>query len=145
MKINEKGLALIKECESCKLKSYRDIVGIWTIGWGHTGSEVNPDLIWTQEQADNQLRQDLGRVEDGVSDRLEVDVNENQFSALVSLAYNIGLRNFNTSGLLKQVNLGNFDIAAERFLLWDKASGREVPGLMRRREQERSLFLTPVG
>lgn len=145
MKINEKGLALIKECESCKLKSYRDIVGIWTIGWGHTGSEVKPDLIWTQEQADNQLRQDLGRVEDGVSDRLEVDVNENQFSALVSLAYNIGLRNFNTSGLLKQVNLGNFDIAAERFLLWDKASGREVPGLMRRREQERSLFLTPVG
>jgi len=144
MKINELGLDLIKEFESCKLKSYQDIVGIWTIGWGHTGPEVKPDLIWTREQADNQLRQDLGRFEEGVSDRLDVDVNENQFSALVSLAYNIGLGNFNGSGLLKQINLGNFEIAAERFLMWNQAGGKVSEGLTRRREAERALFLTGV-
>lgn len=144
MKINEKGLEIIKTCEGCRLETYKDIIGINTIGFGHTGPEVKPGLVWTQEQADNQLRQDLVKFEEGVSDQLDVDVNENQFSALVSLAYNIGQGNFNSSGLLKQVNLSNFEEAARRFSLWSKAGGKVSEGLTKRRAMEAALFTEPV-
>jgi lysozyme len=142
MKLTDEGLDLIKRNEGCRLESYQDVGGVWTIGFGHTGAEVVSGLVWTQQQADEQLNKDLLRFETGVEDLLAVSVNDNQFSALVSLAYNIGLGNLARSGLLKKVNDENFTSAAASFLLWNKASGKIVDALTKRREEERQLFLS---
>ena len=144
MKINEAGLDLIKRNEGCKLFAYQDMIGVWTIGFGHTGKDVTRGLTITDDQAEVLLLKDLERFESGVSDLLEVDVNENQFSALVSFAYNLGLGNLARSGLLKNVNKEDFKNAANSFLLWNKAGGHVVEGLTRRREEEKELFLTTV-
>lgn len=140
MKINQAGLDLIKSFEGCRLEAYQDIVGIWTIGYGHVSADVHPGLTITQAQADDLLAKDLKRFEDGVS-ALCPQVNENQFSALVCLSYNIGLSNLKSSTLLKKLNVGDVSGAADQFLVWDKAGGKPVAGLLRRRQAERALFL----
>lgn len=140
--LNKEGLDLIKRNEGCKLTAYQDVVGVWTIGYGHTGPEVHEDLVWTQEQADKQLSNDLYKFEKGLHNILDVDLNDNQFSALVSLAYNIGLGNLARSGLLNKVNREDFTGAAESFPLWNKAGGKVDSGLSKRREEEKGLFLS---
>ena len=107
MKINETGLALIKSFEGLRLKAYKCPAGVWTVGYGHTGGDVKAGMIITEEEAEELLRQDLERFEEGVENLVEVELNENQFCALVSLAYNIGLGNFKRSTLLKLINKGN--------------------------------------
>lgn len=142
MDIGQKGLELIKSFESCRLKAYRDIVGVLTIGYGHTGEDVSPDLVITQDEANELLRSDLQRFCDGINDLLEVDVSQNQFDAMVSLAFNIGLGNFGKSLLIRCVNKNNMLDAGSQFARWDHAGGKTVPGLVRRRAAERALFLT---
>ena len=145
MKTNDKGLALIKSFESCKLKAYPDPAtggDPWTCGWGSTGPDIKKGTVWTQEQADARFLEDVNKFELKLKQLLKVVINENQFSALVSLAYNIGIGNLKGSTLLAKVNAKDFANAADRFLLWNKANGKEMAGLTRRRQAERALFLT---
>lgn len=123
----------------------------WTIGWGTTGvdtyttppSPIGPTTVWTQEQADARFKKDLELFSNGVKLLLKVDVSENQFSALVSFAYNCGLGSLKGSTLLQLVNRGKYTQAADEFLKWNKAKGKVLRGLVERRETERRLFLTP--
>ena len=145
MKTNESGLSLIKSFEGLRLKAYKCPAGVWTIGYGHTGKDVKPGMIITEEQAEEYLRQDLERFEKGVDDLVEVDINENQYSALVSLAYNIGLGNFKKSTLLKLINKGNqneLEAVHSQFKRWVWAGSQILPGLQRRREAEFKLYST---
>lgn len=142
MQINDAGLALLKEFEGCKLKAYKDSVGVWTIGYGHTGDEVCDGMEIDQDAADELLRQDLEDKEDGVERLVKVEVSDNQFSALVCFAYNVGLGNLRSSLLLRCLNMHNPKDAGEQFLRWNKAGGRVLDGLTRRREAERALFLS---
>lgn len=140
MKINEKGLEMIKHFESLKLKSYLCPANVWTIGYGTTGSDIVEGLVWTENQANERLLKDLEKFERGVENLLKVEVNENQFSALVSFAYNVGLGALKNSTMLKKINSSNFDGAAQEFLRWNKVKGKVLNGLTRRREAEKKLF-----
>lgn len=142
MKINDDGLELIKQFESCRLEAYQDIVGILTIGFGHTGTDVTPGMEIDRTTAEAILCEDLDKFERGVEKRLKVKVNSNEFSALVCLAFNIGLGNFGSSTLLKLLNSGDFSGAAGQFERWSKAGGQTISGLVRRRKAERDLFLS---
>lgn len=143
MKLNEAGLALIKHFEGCSLTAYQDIVGVWTIGYGDT-RDVKLGQTISQAEADVRLLERLAEFEAGVGRLLgSVLVNSNEFSAMVSLAYNIGLINFANSHVLTFAREGDKLAAANSFLLWDKAGGKTVPGLARRRAAERALFLEP--
>lgn len=142
MRINEEGLKLLKKFEGCKLKTYRCVAGVLTIGYGHTGKDVTEGMTITKEKAEELLVKDLERFEAGVKDLLKVKVSENQFSALVSFAYNIGLNALSGSTLLKKLNAGDIAGASDQFLRWNRAGGKEVQGLTNRRIAERDLFLT---
>lgn len=140
--INQEGLELIKVFEGCELKAYRDAVGVLTIGYGSTGGHVKAGMTITRVEAEQLLREDLQRFEVGVDQRLgDIEVTDNQFSAMVSLAFNIGLANFGGSSVLRRILAGNVQGAADAFLMWNKAGGKELKGLTRRRAAERELFL----
>lgn len=136
MNINDAGLKLIEEFEGLRLDSYQDSVGVWTIGYGHT-KDVKSGQTITQEQAENFLREDI-RDAEGAVNRLGFGLNENQFSALVSFAFNLG-----AGGLNKLASHG-VQAIADRILLFDHAGGKKLPGLTRRRQAERALFLKGV-
>ena len=145
--VNQATIDLIKSNEGCVLDAYPDPAtggDPWTIGYGHTGPDVFEGLSITQQRAEELLRQDLGRFEDGVNDALAESANttENQFGAMVSLAFNIGLGNFAKSSVLREHNEGTYEAAADAFRMWNKAAGKEMKGLTRRRDEERSLYLT---
>ena len=144
MKISDAGLSLIKSFEGCKLKAYPD-PGTggdpWTIGFGHTGKEVVPGLTITQDDADAYLKNDVQDFEECVEGALLVDVTQNQFDALVCFAYNVGCKALSGSTLLKLLNNGDTDAAAQQFTKWNKAGGQVMAGLTRRREAEKALFL----
>jgi lysozyme len=142
MTINQAGLSLLKSCEGCKLEAYQDSVGVWTIGYGHTGDDVTPDLVITQDEADALLLQDLAKFENGVTDLVKVQLNSNQFSALVVFSYNVGIGNLKSSLLLRCINSLHYSDAAPQFLRWNKAGGVVVAGLTTRREKERDLFIS---
>jgi lysozyme len=141
-KINQEGLELIKSFEGLELKAYKDIVGVWTIGYGHTGSDVHEGLIITKEQAEELLKSDLSRFEKGVETACSgLVLTDNQFAALVSFSYNLGLGNFNSSTLLKKLKSKDMIGASNEFQKWNKAGGKVVAGLTRRRLAEQDLFL----
>ena len=140
--INNAGLAIIKQFEGCELKAYKCPAGVWTIGYGSTGAHVTPGLKITQERAEELLMQDLVRFEKGVSDLVKVELTDNQFSALVSLAFNIGLKNFGGSTLVRLLNKADYDGAASNFKKWIYAAGQRMRGLLKRREAERALHST---
>jgi lysozyme len=146
-RINAEGLQLVKHFEGLRLTAYLDPVGLWTIGYGHTAG-VRPGDTISEVEAERLLLSDLAQFEAGVAGRAMVAVNENEFSALVSLAFNIGLANFARSSVLKRLNAGNRSGAANGFALWNKGRvhGQLVvlPGLTRRRAAEKTLFLKPV-
>lgn len=139
-KINEAGLDIIKYFEGLRLDAYQDIGGIWTIGYGHTGPDVVPGQTITSVQADLLLRHDV-EVAERIEKYIKPIITDNQFSACVSLAYNIGVANFESSTLLKEMNLNHINNAANEFLRWDKVKGKPVRGLLVRRKAERDLFL----
>lgn len=138
--MNQLGIDLIKSFEECKLNAYKDIVGVWTCGWGATGIDIIEGVVWTQEQADDRLVKDLARFEGYVDQMLTVELNDNQFSALVSFCYNLGPGNLTHSTLLKLVNQSDFTAASEEFKKWDLAAGKHSDGLARRRLAETILF-----
>ena len=146
MKISSKGLELIKEFEGLSLKPYLDVVNIPTIGWGNTfyedGTKVTlKDQPVTKERANELLEVVANRdFADKIFPAIKVKVTQSQFDAMVSLAYNIGTGAFLKSTLLKKVNAGDFAGAGEEFLRWNKALGKEVLGLTKRREREKQLF-----
>lgn len=143
--IGEAGLALIKSFEGLRLEKYKDAVGKWTIGYGHLilPNESFPRPI-TEAEAEALLRADLQMTERGVHKLVTVDLNQNQFDALVSFTFNLGAGNLQTSTLLKLLNQGQYAQAADQFPRWNKAGGKVLAGLTRRREAERGLFLKGV-
>ena len=137
MKINNAGIKLIKSFEGCRLKAYQDSAGVWTIGWGHTGN-VKAGQIITQAKADEYLMKDIAKFEKAVN-ALGIDFNENQFSALVSFAYNCG-----TGNLKKLCNGRTKPEIGSKMLLYDKAGGKSLAGLARRRKAENGLYNKPI-
>jgi len=138
--INEAGIDLIKTFEGCRYKAYQCPAGIWTCGYGSTGPDVDPNTEWTPEQAIARLTSDLNKFGAGIEKHLTQPASDNQFSAMVCLAYNIGLGNFGKSSVLRLHNENDLKGAADSFLMWTKAAGRTLPGLVRRREAERTLY-----
>lgn len=146
-RINDASLNLIKSFEGLKLKPYLDSVKIPTIGYGTIqypdGRKVTlQDPAITEEQAVGYLMYEVALKTKGVEDAVKVQLNDNEFGALVSFAYNCGVNAFKNSTLLKMLNAGNNrNAVADQFLRWNKAGGQVIAGLTRRREAERSLFL----
>ncbi len=138
-----KGIALIKNFEGLRLEKYQDVVGKWTIGYGHL---ILPDESFSaaipEAQADALLRQDLGISEKAVNQYVIVPLTQNQFDALVSFTFNLGVGNLKSSTLLRVLNARQYQDAANEFLRWDKAGGKQVAGLTRRRTAERALFIS---
>ena len=148
MRMTKEGLALIKRFEGFRGKAYRDPVGVWTIGYGHTSMagppSVSEGLEVSRAEADAILRRDVEQFARDVASCLRVALSPAQFSALVSFAYNVGTGNFRASSVLKAVNAGDFAAVPRRLQLWTKAGGRVLPGLIKRRAAEAELFLDPA-
>ncbi len=140
MKTSKKGIALIKEFEGLRLKAYKDIVGVPTIGYGSTHGVTMGDEI-TEEEAEILLLEDLREYEDCVNQYVTVPITQEEFDALVSFAYNLGCGALRGSTLLRLLNAGNKEAAAQQFKRWNKAGGVEVAGLTRRRVAEANLFM----
>ncbi len=142
--IGSSGLNLIKEFESLRLKAYDDGIGVWTIGYGTikypNGVRVKKGDVITEAQANQYLLNDVSWCVSTVNNKVKVPLTQNQFDALCSLIYNIGETNFNNSTLLKRLNAFKYDEAAKQFLVWNKAGGKTLNGLIRRREAEKKLF-----
>lgn len=151
MKTNRAGIDLIKRWEGCRLTAYPDPATKgepYTIGYGHTSlagpPKVERGMKITQVQANEILVADLVKFEAAVSKALTRNPNENQFSAMVSLCFNIGPGNFGKSSVVRRFNAGDAAGAANAFRLWNKAAGKVMKGLVSRRESERELFLRSV-
>jgi lysozyme len=141
---SERGMQLTQESEGCVLTAYQDQVGVWTIGYGHTGPTVVRGETITQDQADQLLASDVAGAVACVNGGVISDINQNQFDAMVDFTFNLGNHAFLTSTLLKLVNQNDFDGAALEFVKWDHAGGKVNMGLLKRREAEVALFQTPV-
>ena len=139
MKISENGINLIKDFEGCKLQAYDDGTGVYTIGYGHIRGVKKGQTI-PQSLADYYLQEDIIRYENGVNDLVKVVLNQNQFDALVSFSFNLGVGALETSTLLKELNLGNI-IKEEYFTRWSYAGGVQLLGLVKRRKKEYQLFM----
>jgi len=136
-------VALIRRWEGCRLLAYPDPEAngiLWTIGFGATGPGIKQGTKWTQTQADERLAQDVKRFMAGVQSVVKVDVSDNELGALTSLAYNIGVKAFSTSTLLKLLNRGDKKGAAKQFDRWNRDDGKVVAGLANRRADERKVF-----
>jgi lysozyme len=134
------GLALTEQFEGCRLAAYQDQVGVWTIGYGHTGSGVASGLTITQDQAVDLLASDVAASAAYVNAAVTVELQQSEFDALVDFVFNLGRGAFAGSTLLKNLNAGQFDAAAAQFDLWDHAGGQVVAGLLRRRQAEQAMF-----
>ena len=140
MKINDAGLALIKRAEGLRLDAYQDGGGVWTIGYGSTLG-VRKGMVITPGEAERRLTDDLARHD--ITPLIEGSpTTANQFAAMTSLAFNIGLDRFKGSTVLKRHRQGNYARAADAFLLWKYDNGKIVKGLLNRREAERLLYLS---
>lgn len=137
--IGERGMALVKQFEGLELKAYLCPAKVWTIGYGSTGPHVKPGQVITEAQADALLQRDLDRFEDAVA-QAAPGATQNQFDAMVSLAYNIGVGAFLGSTLLKLHKAGDYRRAAEAFGSWVNAGGKRLEGLVRRRAAEAQLY-----
>lgn len=142
MKTSERGLAFICNHEACVLQAYPDPATSgepWTIGVGHTGG-VKPGDTCTMEEAMQWLKEDVAEAEEVINRVVRVELSQDQFDALVSLVFNIGGGNFERSTLLKKINALNFDGASDEFPRWNRAAGRVLAGLTKRRLAESRLF-----
>ena len=152
---------MIKHHEGVRTKPYQCPALLWTVGVGHV---INPshanvlladrkslpipdgwNRVLTMEEVDAILKQDLSRFEKGVERLCPTGLNQSRFDALVSFSFNVGLGNLQKSTIRMKHNRGDFDGAAEAFLMWTKAGGRELPGLVKRRKDERALYLAEGG
>lgn len=146
MKMTEDGLALIRRFEGFRDTAYRCPAGVWTIGYGHTAQAGPPKVIAgmkiSEAEARRILAADAARFADEVRAALTRELSDAQFSALVSFAFNVGAGALRSSSVLAAVNAGRFADVPGRLRLWVKAGGRVLPGLVRRREAEASLFMS---
>ncbi|MCO7595084.1 MULTISPECIES: lysozyme [Pseudomonas] len=140
MRTSQRGLSLIKSFEGLRLQAYQDSVGVWTIGYGTTRG-VRPGMSISKEQAERMLLDDVQRFELEVQRLVSVPLSQSQWDALVSFTYNLGAANLESSTLRRLLNAGDYAGAAEQFPRWNKAGGKVLPGLVRRRAAERELFL----
>lgn len=144
MEISSAGINLIKEFEGVRLKAYKCPAGVYTIGVGHTSAAgppvVKQGMEITNAQAMKILSQDLIQFENGVDAAVKVPLTQNQFDALVSFTFNVGLGAFQKSTLLKKLNAGQYDAVPAELMKWTKAGGKELPGLVRRRRAEAALW-----
>lgn len=134
------GLALTEQFEGLELNAYQDQVGVWTIGYGHTGPDVVSGLAITKEQAQDFLAQDILSAATCVNNHVTTELAQNEFDALVDFVFNLGQGAFTGSTLLRDLNAGSFSDAATQFDAWDHAGGAVVAGLLRRRQAETDLF-----
>lgn len=145
MHVSPSGIDLICDFEGKRLVAYDDGVGVWTIGFGTTiypnGIKVKKGDVCTEAQAKAYMAHDLKKFELAVSNVVTVPLSQNQFDALVSLAYNIGTNAFKNSTLVKKLNAGDIRGAANQFDVWVKAGGKRMQGLVNRRAKEKALFL----
>ena len=142
--VSTAGINLICSFEGLRLNAYDDGVGVWTIGFGTTiypnGIKVKQGDTCTEAQAKAYMAHDLKKFESAVNSAVTMSINQNQFDALVSLAYNIGTNAFKNSTLVKKLNAGDIRGAAAQFDVWNKGGGKVMQGLVNRRAVERKLF-----
>jgi lysozyme len=139
MKISLEGLSLIKRFEGCRLKAYKCSAGVLTIGYGHTGGVTETDTI-TQDDANKLLQEDVAKFEEYVDDNVIVELNQGQFDALVAWTFNLGPGNLRESTMLKKLNEADYTSVPNEMKRWNKAGGKTLDGLIRRRNAEALLF-----
>ena len=139
MKISQEGLSLIKKFEGCRLEAYYCSGGVLTIGYGHTGGVKESDTI-TQEEAEKLLRADVFKFEEYVEDNVMVELDQGQFDALVAWTFNLGPGNLRESTMLKRLNEADYASVPSEMKRWNKAGGKTLDGLIRRRNAEALLF-----
>ena len=143
--ISQHGLDKLKQWEGLKTKAYKDSGGVWTIGYGHTAVAGEPKpragMVITAAEAERILLKDLTQYEAAVESLVKVELNDNQFAALVSFVYNIPLVSFKKSTLLKKLNAGNYDAVPTELMKWTKAGGKKIQGLVNRRRAEGYLWM----
>ncbi|OCP36730.1 lysozyme [Ensifer sp. LC163] len=141
-RINAAGLALVKQWEGFKTKAYRDVGGIWTVGYGHTSAAgaptVKPNMVITEAEAEPILLADLATFEERVSRLVKVPLTDNQHAVLVSFDFNTG--KLHSSTLLKKLNAGDYDAVPAELMKWVNAGGRRIKGLVNRRSAEAGLW-----
>ena len=139
MKTSQDGIVLIKHFEGCELKAYQCAAGVWTIGYGHTKG-VQPGDQWSESHANHMLEVELEEYENYVSTAVTVPLSQNQFDALVSWVYNLGNGNLTSSTMLKVLNSGDYAGVPAQIKRWNKAGGKVLEGLTRRRQAEADMF-----
>ena len=144
MSVPDAAIEIIEHFEGLRLKAYQCPAGVWTCGVGHTGPDVVEGLVVSEDVAEEWLRLDLESADEAIDRLVVVPINTNQRAALLSLIFNIGQGAFAKSTLLDCLNDGDYDTAALQFLRWDKAGGKAVNGLTRRRVAESALFVAEV-
>ncbi len=145
--VNAATLALIRRFEGFRARAYRDASGVWTIGYGHTSRagppQVRPGMRISRAQAEEILRRDVETFARAVARQVHTPLNANQFGALVSFAYNVGIGNLRRSSVLRAVNEGRLEDVPRLLMRWTRAGGKRLRGLIRRRRAEGRLFTSP--
>ena len=139
MNISQEGISLIKKFEGCKLEAYQCAAGVWTIGYGSTKDVKEGDTL-TQKEADNLLLHEMQVYEGYIKELIKVPLKQNQFDALVSWVFNLGPANLKASTMLKFLNAGDYHLIPSQIKRWNKANGKVLEGLIRRREAEALMF-----
>ena len=139
MKTGSKGIDLIKHFEGCELEAYKCPAGVWTIGYGHIKG-VKEGMTITEVQAEEMLKSELNEYEGYINNLVTAELNQNQFDAMVSWVYNLGGGNLGASTLLKVLNAGDYDGVPAQIMRWNKAGGKVLEGLTRRRQAEADMF-----
>jgi len=137
-------IASVASLEGTETVPYKDIVGVQTVCSGHTGPDIKPGKIYTAQECNRLLVQDLSKHGQGVLQCTKVPLNQNQYDAFVSFAYNVGVSAYCQSTLVKKLNNGDYTAACNELTRWVYAGGKRVKGLVLRREKEKALCLKPV-
>ena len=137
--ISEKGIKLLKDFEGFRTHAYQDSVGVWTIGYGHTKG-VTPNMVISTAEGEEMLVEELKEYENYVDDLVKVPLDQHQYDALVSWVYNLGPTNFRSSTMLRVLNEGKYEEVPNQIRRWNKAGGKELDGLTRRRNAEAEMF-----
>lgn len=143
MRPSPRCFSIIREFEGCRLESYEDVAGTWTVGYGQTGPGIVEGTRISKGVAEAMLKDTLSHLGDDLFALVGWRLNQNQYDALISFCYNVGLAAFKGSTMLKKILAYDIPGAAEEFLMWDHAAGKVIPGLTKRRQAEKMLFLSP--
>lgn len=140
MQLSPNGYKLLKQLEACKLEAYKDVGGVWTIGWGSTGPDIKECTVWTQDQADMHLVTNIGAICRELTPYVSAKLTQCEADAIIIFSYNVGVSAFAHSTMCKLINSYQMTSAALEFAKWNHVNGKEVEGLTNRRAAERALF-----